>query len=64
MDKIPVSHIAMMVLLTLTLLLTVARVVEIMGGHAPTEALTAAFSASVTATLAAAAIAIRQNGHA
>lgn len=32
--------------------LTVARVVEVTSGHAPTAALTAAFSAAVTATLA------------
>lgn len=44
-------YVAVGVGLALCLALTVARVLEINAGHSPTMALTAAFSAAVTALL-------------
>lgn len=51
-DTIDAFVVSVIGAVTVTVALTVARVWEIVTGHTPTPALTAAFSASVTATLA------------
>jgi len=56
------AKIALLTMLVLDVCLTLARVLEYDNGHIPTEALTAAFDASITATLGAASYLLHKNG--
>lgn len=52
----------LLVLLVVDIVLTAARVFEILNGHTPTPELTAAFTAAVTATITYAGVAFHMNG--